>query len=129
MYCIKLTLPLAECSCTLFFFQAEDGIRDLTVTGVQTCALPISRSRLGRRNAWCPTAVREMLKRSLYKGELTWNRGKFVKVPGTNQRRRKLRPPSEWKRFQRPDLVIVPAALWGSVQRRLQTFDGRHRSG
>src|SRR2546427_11809106 len=25
-----------------FFFQAEDGIRDLTVTGVQTCALPIS---------------------------------------------------------------------------------------
>src|SRR5688572_32249730 len=26
-----------------FFFQAEDGIRDLTVTGVQTCALPISR--------------------------------------------------------------------------------------
>src|SRR5207248_4558975 len=26
----------------LFFFQAEDGIRDRTVTGVQTCALPIS---------------------------------------------------------------------------------------
>src|SRR2546427_12870891 len=25
-----------------FFFQAEDGIRDLTVTGVQTCALPIA---------------------------------------------------------------------------------------
>src|SRR2546430_8409125 len=37
------------CSCLIslcsdvffFFFQAEDGIRDLTVTGVQTCALPI----------------------------------------------------------------------------------------
>src|SRR2546430_523694 len=28
-----------------FFFQAEDGIRDLTVTGVQTCALPIYLSR------------------------------------------------------------------------------------
>src|SRR2546430_11411256 len=28
------------CFC-FFFFQAEDGIRDLTVTGVQTCALPI----------------------------------------------------------------------------------------
>src|SRR5206468_7954036 len=26
-----------------FFFQAEDGIRDLIVTGVQTCALPIYR--------------------------------------------------------------------------------------
>src|SRR5687768_18028478 len=27
----------------IFFFQAEDGIRDVAVTGVQTCALPISR--------------------------------------------------------------------------------------
>src|SRR2546430_13364869 len=32
------------CRCVIFFFfQAEDGIRDLTVTGVQTCALPILR--------------------------------------------------------------------------------------
>src|SRR2546421_2529776 len=30
-----------------FFFQAEDGIRDLIVTGVQTCALPISAQRSG----------------------------------------------------------------------------------
>src|SRR5256712_11862563 len=29
-----------------FFFQAEDGIRDLIVTGVQTCALPIYRYRI-----------------------------------------------------------------------------------
>src|SRR3712207_8802542 len=29
-----------------FFFQAEDGIRDIGVTGVQTCALPISDRRL-----------------------------------------------------------------------------------
>src|SRR5699024_3755927 len=29
----------------LFFFQAEDGIRDRNVTGVQTCALPISKFR------------------------------------------------------------------------------------
>src|SRR5467141_5042752 len=28
--------------CVFFFFQAEDGIRDSSVTGVQTCALPIS---------------------------------------------------------------------------------------
>src|SRR2546427_3375488 len=31
-----------------FFFQAEDGIRDLTVTGVQTCALPICGSGCSR---------------------------------------------------------------------------------
>src|SRR3989441_13315577 len=32
-------------SCSFFFFQAEDGIRDKLVTGVQTCALPISALR------------------------------------------------------------------------------------
>src|SRR5206468_7913516 len=38
--------------CFFFFFQAEDGIRDLIVTGVQTCALPIwprPPARPGRR--------------------------------------------------------------------------------
>src|SRR5690349_25007836 len=32
---------MAEAARMFFFFQAEDGIRDLYVTGVQTCALPI----------------------------------------------------------------------------------------
>src|SRR2546427_7817765 len=46
-----------------FFFQAEDGIRDLTVTGVQTCALPIcstaSSGRLVRfQRASGPTPIR-----------------------------------------------------------------------
>src|SRR6266540_5440043 len=36
-----------------FFFQAEDGIRDRDVTGVQTCALPIS----GVRSKWLVTSV------------------------------------------------------------------------
>src|SRR3989454_1157000 len=33
---------LFDLLCFFFFFQAEDGIRDYKVTGVQTCALPIS---------------------------------------------------------------------------------------
>src|SRR5258706_1350172 len=38
-----------------FFFQAEDGIRDWSVTGVQTCALPISqeRERVNRIGTGC----------------------------------------------------------------------------
>src|SRR2546430_4091853 len=58
------------CCDFFFFFQAEDGIRDLTVTGVQTCALPIlphryaedQETQVGRalregdaaRVLWCP---------------------------------------------------------------------------
>src|SRR2546429_3184993 len=39
-----------ELASVFFFFQAEDGIRDVAVTGVQTCALPISaRSSSARR--------------------------------------------------------------------------------
>src|SRR5256886_4405389 len=39
------------CALICFFFQAEDGIRDLTVTGVQTCALPISPDDEGEHAA------------------------------------------------------------------------------
>src|SRR5690606_40888978 len=38
----------------LFFFQAEDGIRDFHVTGVQTCALPILTCRLAGLRARMP---------------------------------------------------------------------------
>src|SRR5690349_23365013 len=44
------TMP-AVIAVLFFFFQAEDGIRDLYVTGVQTCALPISRQRSTRGDA------------------------------------------------------------------------------
>src|SRR2546427_13048186 len=38
---MALSVCLFKFPIFFFFFQAEDGIRDLTVTGVQTCALPI----------------------------------------------------------------------------------------
>src|SRR5215203_6250652 len=38
--------------CFVFFFQAEDGIRDIGVTGVQTCALPILEYRALPTMAW-----------------------------------------------------------------------------
>src|SRR5437773_6689091 len=59
---------LCWCCCWFFlfffFFQAEDGIRDRDVTGVQTCALPISghrasRGGLSRRSADRPFLARQ----------------------------------------------------------------------
>src|SRR5215475_8303721 len=44
-FCVSLSKAMITVP-SFFFFQAEDGIRDFHVTGVQTCALPIS----GRRN-------------------------------------------------------------------------------
>src|SRR2546429_597229 len=46
-----------------FFFQAEDGIRDVAVTGVQTCALPILEGEVACRcvNAACPAKRKESI--------------------------------------------------------------------
>src|SRR5256885_11811292 len=46
IYCILWYILLTRLCCLFFFFfQAEDGIRDYKVTGVQTCALPILQQR------------------------------------------------------------------------------------
>src|SRR3712207_8994651 len=50
--CYDITLKILSSHHTFFFFQAEDGIRDIGVTGVQTCALPISARGRGREFHW-----------------------------------------------------------------------------
>src|SRR2546422_6077193 len=42
MFVFHMVMFVYLIQCFFFFFQAEDGIRDVAVTGVQTCALPIS---------------------------------------------------------------------------------------
>src|SRR2546427_5854158 len=56
-----------------FFFQAEDGIRDLTVTGVQTCALPICNkmapfNNAAVRQAFAYATDKETLALAIFKG-------------------------------------------------------------
>src|SRR5205809_3088903 len=56
----------------IFLFQAVDGIRDVAVTGVQTCALPIlSWSELQSLNPQQPSAFRELQVRAI-NGALQW---------------------------------------------------------
>src|SRR5690349_24068551 len=52
----KLATPERRLSLVCFFFQAEDGIRDLYVTGVQTCALPIFRCFCWRTPSPAPSS-------------------------------------------------------------------------
>src|SRR2546422_6618851 len=55
-----------------FFFQAEDGIRDVAVTGVQTCALPISLDSFAPVSSSAPigTALRND---SMARRRLPWS--------------------------------------------------------
>src|SRR5437763_14734506 len=68
---------------TSFFFQAEDGIRDTSVTGVQTCALPISMPMRSFRSAGIS--------------------GDFIRreVPGAVRRPRAIREPALRAQYQR----------------------------
>src|SRR3712207_6273600 len=66
-----------------FFFQAEDGIRDIGVTGVQTCALPISglvyriyrkayRTQVSRSSEQLKAQSRKVSKSNLQEGDLVF---------------------------------------------------------
>src|SRR5690606_40584509 len=85
----------------VFFFQAEDGIRDFHVTGVQTCALPISRT-LSRDPRWMHINARRIVS--------------FIAE--------QLRRDSEWIVFenQRPELYEI-------VQRRVRSRSEERRVG
>lgn len=88
-------------------------IFEMSATGysLKAIARKLNEEQAAGRGNWCPTGIRAMLKRELYKGELIWNRLKFEKVPETNKRRSKLRDESEWVRTPRPELAIVSAEL------------------
>jgi DNA invertase Pin-like site-specific DNA recombinase len=80
---------------------------------------PPPRKRRDRPDAtWCPTAIREMLRRELYVGHRTWNKTRFTKKSGSNKRVAHARPRSEWKESEVPELQVVSPELWNRVQMR-----------
>src|SRR2546426_6775161 len=76
---------------SVFFFQAEDGIRDYKVTGVQTCALPISNQYLSQVPAVVRFVSAEPLLGplpSLKLNELAWVIAGGESGPGRSEERR-----------------------------------------
>ena len=75
------------------------------------------RAQQGRRNGWAPSSVREVLHRSLYRGEIVWNRTK--KRDAWGQKRRSDRPEADWVSVSVESLRIVPEALWRAAHVRM----------
>ena len=71
----------------------------------------------GGTGTWAGTAIRDMLRRSLYAGVVTWNRTQKMRRKGTKAPRR-LRAETEWMEHAAPELTIVDAELWQRVQAR-----------
>lgn len=75
---------------------------------------------------WAPSAVREILYRRLYAGEIVWNEYEKIVRGGTKKRRR--RDEKERIRLDAPELRIIPADLWSTVQARLARTKGHSRT-
>jgi site-specific DNA recombinase len=71
-----------------------------------------SRRDRGAAPVWAASTVRAMIANEVYVGTWIWNRREWRKVPGTNKRVCRERPPSEWIRDERPHLAIVDRATW-----------------
>ena len=70
-----------------------------------------------RGRGWAPSGIREMLYRSLYRGDFVWNRSQKVVRAGTKKQRK--RPESEWLTLPAPELRVVSEDLWQRVKARL----------
>lgn len=75
------------------------------------------RPQQDRPAGWAPSSVNEVLHRSLYRGEITWNRSR--KRDRWGQHKQTNRPASEWISIPAPDLRIVSDAIWAAAHARL----------
>jgi hypothetical protein len=71
---------------------------------------------------WAPTAIRAMLYRLLYRGQIVWNKTQKTSRVGTKQQRP--RPEREWLCIEAPELRIVPEDLWRAAHARLEQARG-----
>ena len=103
---------------------AKTIARDLNNRGIPS---PGSYWNRPRANGWVNTTISGsyskasgILRNPIYSGQLTWNKRKGKKVPGTSRRVQTRRPNDEWITVQDESLRIVPQSLWERVQRRLE---------
>jgi site-specific DNA recombinase len=71
-----------------------------------------------KAQGWAPSAIREMLYRPLYRGEIVWNEHQKVERGGTKLRKR--RSEDQFIKIQAPDLRIISEDLWARVHDRLK---------
>jgi DNA invertase Pin-like site-specific DNA recombinase len=119
---VKLQINAVEATIVQrIFSMAADGCSLRTIAKTLNAErVPSPRPRAGKQYAtWCPTAIREMLRRELYVGRIVWNRSRFIKLPGTNKRLRRDRPQNEWRIVEQPELRIIDENLWQRVRTRL----------
>ena len=80
--------------------------------------LPSPRPSKGGPRGWCPSTVRDVLHRDLYRGIIVWNRTQ--KRDRWGQKRPQRRPEQEWLRIEALNLRVVSDDLWQAAHDRLR---------
>jgi site-specific DNA recombinase len=109
--------------------NAGRGYREIA-HALNSRRIPSPRSRrrdAGRAGTWAPSAIREVLRNPIYRGEYVWNRSEWIKDHETGRRRRYERPESEWVRRQDEALRIVSDEVWWAAQARMGRSTLRRR--
>ena len=109
----------AEAAVVLEIFELSargEGLEGIAKR-LNAAGAPTPRAQQGRRNGWAPSSVREVLHRSLYRGEIVWNRTK--KRDSWGQKRRCDRPEADWLSVPVESLRLVPEALWRAAHARM----------
>jgi site-specific DNA recombinase len=99
------------------------GLRHITLT-LNAEHAPSPRAQQGRPNAWAPSSVREVLYRSLYKGEIVWNKTRKRNPWGQVQAAD--RPAGDWIAVPAPECRIVSEEVWTEVHDRLRESQTRY---
>ncbi|MFO0617263.1 MAG: recombinase family protein [Polyangiaceae bacterium] len=89
--------------------------------------VPPPRGKGGRRG-WVASTIRDMLRRSMYRGITTFNKREWRKIPGTNCRRYKTRPDADVIRSMHPDRQIVDDELWDAVRARASSVAEKYKA-
>src|SRR5256885_4010208 len=104
-----------------FFFQAEDGIRDYKVTGVQTCALPICGMRGVPQNSLCASRAAQTTAASQMTKQACPSAGLPPRIPpnaGVGRRGEAGGSQQPTANSQQPALSIRSASNGGRAKRR-----------
>ena len=95
--------------------------KTLNAEGVPAPQPPKTRSM----RAWCPSAIRVILRNERYRGVQVWNRTQKTRNPETGRKVSKPRPKRDWTRVEVPEWRIVPQELWNAVEARNEEMSRR----
>ena len=113
-----------EAAIVLRIFQEyHDGVSPKAICrALNAEGIPAPRGKL-----WAPGALygfaergTGMLRNSIYRGRIVWNKVRMIKDPDTGKRISRPNPKSEWLSADAPELEIVPPALFDAVQTQLE---------